>query len=154
MSGHPRFRELTEDELRLHDEKNADYAGGGDPLGNFHRVADILANYPELDLADPTVVCIVYALKQLDAALWMLSEGYEGQVENVDTRLRDVHVYMKLARILHEETIEDGHIPDIAYVWLPEMGDSTSIPDYIVDADGTIRPYPRQDTSGLGWHNR
>ena len=49
------------------------------------------------------MIAILYALKQLDAALWMLSQGYEGQMENVDTRLRDVHVYMKLARILHSE---------------------------------------------------
>lgn len=106
--GHPKFRELTEEELKLHDAKNADYAKGGDPLGNFKRVASILSNYPELDLADPTVVCIVYLLKQFDATLWMLSQGYEGEVEGVDTRLRDVHVYAKLARILHMEVVDEN----------------------------------------------
>jgi len=101
--GHPLFRKLTEEEIKLHDAKNADYAKGGNPLGNFYRVAAILSNYPRLDLSDPTVVAVVYALKQLDAGLWMLNEGYEGQVENIDTRFRDVHVYFKLARILHSE---------------------------------------------------
>jgi len=103
MAGHPRFKEIAEEEQRLHDEKNADYAGGGDPLGNFNRVASILGLYPNLRLVDPTVVALVYMMKQLDAALWMLNGQYEGKVENVDTRLRDVHVYAKLARILHGE---------------------------------------------------
>jgi len=47
---------------------------------------------------------MTYCLKQVDAALQMLSEGREGQVENVGTRLGDVSVYVKLARILHEES--------------------------------------------------
>jgi hypothetical protein len=94
---------MTLDEQKLHSEKNSDYAKGGNPLGNFTRVAAILSNYPKLKLDSPTVIAIVYAMKQLDAALWMLNEGYEGKVENIDTRLQDVHVYMKLARILEME---------------------------------------------------
>ena len=101
--GHPDYLKLTEDELELHSKKNRDYAGAGDPLGNFKRVGRILSNYPELDLSDPTVVSLVYALKQWDAAMWMMSQGYEGEVENVDTRLRDIHVYTKIARILRRE---------------------------------------------------
>jgi len=94
------FESITRDELNLYAEKNKDYTQGGDPMGNFKRVASILSNY-KLDLADPVTVCLVYMLKQLDAALWMLSQGYEGDVENVDTRLRDVSVYVKIARLLH-----------------------------------------------------
>lgn len=103
-AGHPDFIDMTLDELKLHSEKNKDYAQGGDPLGNFKRVAKILGQYPNLDLSKPEVVAIVYMMKQLDAALWMLSQDYEGKVENVDTRLCDVHVYAKLARILHKES--------------------------------------------------
>lgn len=101
--GHPLFYEMLEAERKLHSEKNSDYAKGGNPLGNFNRVAAIMSNYPKLKLDSPTVIAIVYAMKQLDAALWMLSEGYEGKVENIDARLQDVHVYMKLARILETE---------------------------------------------------
>jgi len=101
--GHPRFAEITAEEIELHSSKNLDYAGTGDPLGNFKRVANILENYTGLNPSNPTVVAIVYALKQLDAALWMLSQGYEGRIEGIDERLRDVHIYMKLARILHKE---------------------------------------------------
>lgn len=103
MAGHPRFKELTIEELALHDAKNADYTHGGDPLGNFNRVAAILALYPGLDLGRASIVALVYMLKQLDAILWMLAKGYEGKIETVGTRLGDVSVYAKLARILEEE---------------------------------------------------
>ena len=101
--GHPDFIDLMLDMMALHNQKNHDYARGGDPLGNFDRVASILSNY-DLDLASPTVVALVYMLKQLDAALWMLSVGYEGAVEGVDKRLEDVGVYAVLVRILHRGT--------------------------------------------------
>lgn len=104
--GHPDYLALTEQELELHSAKNRDYARGGDPLGNFKRVASILNNYCKdscLDLSDPTVVCLVYALKQLDAVLWMLSGNYEGDVEGIDPKLQDAHIYLKIARILHKE---------------------------------------------------
>jgi len=39
-------------------------------------------------------------MKQLDASLWMLNQGYEGEVENIDTRLQDVHIYAKICRLL------------------------------------------------------
>jgi len=101
--GHPKYLDLTEDELQLHSEKNKDYADGGDPLGNFKRVANILAQYPGLDISNPTVVSLVYMMKQLDAALWMLCQGYEGTVESIDKRLRDAHIYIKIARILRSK---------------------------------------------------
>lgn len=100
--GHPKFKELTEEEIKLHDEKNADYAGGGNPLGNFYRVSAILKVWG-YDIS-PTLVALIYALKQQDAYMWMLSQGYEGKVESIDVRLRDDHVYKKLARILHGES--------------------------------------------------
>ena len=103
--GHPKYLELTEDELKLHSEKNYDYTKGGDSLGNFKRVASILSNYPGLNLADPTIVALVFGLKQHDAALWMLSQGYDGKVETIDKRLQDSHIYTKIARILNEQRI-------------------------------------------------
>jgi len=96
------YEELTKEELKLYQRKNKDYTQGGDKYGNFKRVSCILSLYPKLSLSDPQVVAMVYLMKQLDAALWMLSEGYEGEVENIDTRLADVHVYAKIARLLGE----------------------------------------------------
>uniref|UniRef100_A0A6M3L6D5 Terminase n=1 Tax=viral metagenome TaxID=1070528 RepID=A0A6M3L6D5_9ZZZZ len=100
-AGHPDFYRMTEEENRLYSKKNKDYAQGGNPMGNFMRVGNILSNYPGLNLKSPTVVALVYMMKQLDSALWMLSNKYEGEVENIDTRLQDVSIYAKLARILH-----------------------------------------------------
>jgi hypothetical protein len=94
------YEELTKEELKLYQRKNKDYTQGGDVFGNFKRVSCILSLYPKLSLSDPRVVAMVYLMKQLDAALWMMSEGYEGEVENIDTRLTDVHVYAKIARLL------------------------------------------------------
>lgn len=100
-TGHPMFEQLTKEEVELHEAKNKDYAQGGDPLGNFHRVSAILKVWG-FDIP-PSLVAIIYALKQQDAAMWMISQGYEGEIENVDTRFRDDHVYKKIIRILRRE---------------------------------------------------
>ena len=97
------YEQLTTEEINLYRAKNKDYTQGGDVFGNFKRVASILSLYPKLNLANPQVVAMVYLMKQLDAALWMLSEGYEGEVETIDTRLADVGVYTKLCRLLGGE---------------------------------------------------
>jgi len=94
------YQKLTQKELELYQAKNKDYTKGGDAYGNFKRVASILSLYPKLKLSDPRIVAMVYLMKQLDSALWMLSEGYEGEVENIDTRLTDVHIYAKIIRLL------------------------------------------------------
>jgi len=95
------FVNITLDELELHEKKNWDYARTGDSIGNFKRVAKILENYPNLKGHDPRVVALLYMLKQLDATFWMISQGYDGNVESIDDRLRDVHVYAKIVRIIN-----------------------------------------------------
>lgn len=105
--GHPRFYEIL-DELRgLHDRKNHDYAKGGKPTGNFDRVSSILAKYPGFPLDTSWGVAVVYMMKQLDAALWMLTQGHESQTgESVGQRLRDVACYAILAELMYEERHE------------------------------------------------
>jgi len=97
------YEEMTQKELDLYKAKNKDYTQGGSSFGNFERVSTILTLYPKLKLSNPQVVAMIYMLKQLDSALWMMSEGYEGEVENIDTRLTDVHVYAKIIRLLGEK---------------------------------------------------
>lgn len=94
--GHPKFLPITLKEMELHSAKNHDYAKGGNPLGNFDRVAAILALYPNLKLSDRRVVALVYALKQLDAVLWGISEAIDHQVEGLRSRLQDISVYAKI----------------------------------------------------------
>ena len=100
--GHPDFVSMVLEEAILYSAKNKDYTQGGDPLGNFNRVSAILKLYPG-PKDSPPMVALVYALKQLDAALWMLTNDYGGEVEVVGKRLQDVAVYAKLAAILHKE---------------------------------------------------
>jgi len=99
--GHPRYLELTEQDLELHSRKNKDYAHDGSPLGNFERVSAVLKVWG-FDIP-PYLVALIYALKQQDAVMWMLSQGYEGEVEGIGERLQDDYIYKKIARILYEE---------------------------------------------------
>lgn len=101
--GHPDFLPKLIAEAKLHSDKNKDYAGGGDPLGNFTRVAAICALYPGLTPSNPATVALIYALKQIDQIFWSLSRGYEGNIEGIEGRAQDVSVYFKLADILHKE---------------------------------------------------
>lgn len=98
--GHPDFIPLCLEEMELHSQKNADYARGGDPLGNFKRVSEVLSlwglNVP------PYMVALIYMMKQVDAIGNMLGQYYEGEVEGIKSRLLDISVYAKLIGILYE----------------------------------------------------
>ena len=104
-NGDPGFIPMFVDLMQLHSDKNFEYAHGGDALGNFNRVAAILAQYPNLKLADPSVVCLVYMLKQLDAVLWQMNSGYEGKIEGIVRRLEDIVVYSGIDILLQERKI-------------------------------------------------
>lgn len=101
--GHPRFYELLDEFAELHSKKNKDYAQGGVSTGNFDRVGKILSMYPGLSMSSPPVVALLYMLKQLDAVMWSLSQGYETAVESRHDKMRDIAVYATLAIVLAEE---------------------------------------------------
>lgn len=102
--GHPEFYKLLGKIAQLHSDKNYDYAKGGNPLGNFERVARFLKEYPSLDLSNPAIIAIIYSLKQLDAVLWMYSEGHESKTgEGITARLLDDAVYKLIAVVIEGE---------------------------------------------------
>lgn len=101
--GHPDFIPALLDMMQLHSDKNHDYAGSGPPLGNFDRVAAILKMYPNFPYDTPAGVAVIYMLKQLDAALWIISQKIEASVEGVPARFGDIAVYSKLIPILLKE---------------------------------------------------
>jgi hypothetical protein len=101
--GHPQFLPITLQEIELHSMKNHDYAKGGSPLGNFQRVAAILALYPNLDLADQRIIALVYAMKQLDAVLWGLNQNIKHKVEGMNSRLQDISVYAKIVMCMNKD---------------------------------------------------
>ncbi len=104
--GDPMFYELTDDEIKLHDEKNQDYRSTSNPVANFDRVAAWMALYPDMDWARPEMVAILYAQKQIDSAMSLMERGMEGGVETIDTRARDVHIYWKLFRVIRRKHVE------------------------------------------------
>ncbi len=107
--GDPMFYALTDDEIKLHDEKNQDYRSTSNPVANFDRVAAWMALYPDIDWARPEMVAILYAQKQIDSAMSLMERGVEGGVETIDTRARDVHIYWKLFRVIrrkHKNVVE------------------------------------------------
>jgi hypothetical protein len=99
--GHPDFVPLCLEEMKLHSEKNADYARNGNPLGNFYRVSDTLKMYG-INLP-PSAVAFVYMMKQVDALGRMIGQNYDGQVEGTKGRTQDISIYSKLICILREE---------------------------------------------------
>lgn len=101
--GHPRFYELLKEFADLHSRKNADYAQGGKPTGNFDRVSTILSLYPGLDLSRPPIIALLFMMKQFDAVMWSLSQGYKTAVESQHDKIRDMAVYSTLAIVLLEE---------------------------------------------------
>ncbi len=104
--GDPMFYELTDDEIKLHDEKNQDYRSTSNPVANFDRVAAWMALYPDMDWARPEMVAVLYAQKQIDSAMSLMERGVEGGVETIDTRARDVHIYWKLFRVIRRKHVE------------------------------------------------
>lgn len=104
--GHAGFIPLSIEEMDLHSRKNFDYAGGGRPTGNFDRVGYIVGQYPGIDWSKPQNVAMFYALKQLDAYLWLESQGKEGAVEGKEARLGDISVYTKIMRLIMRDNKE------------------------------------------------
>lgn len=122
-SGHPDFVVNMARACELHSRKNADYARGGNPLGNFMRVSQILNIYPGIEkfLTTPAGVAFIYNLKQFDASAYMISQGYEGDVEGVNERIFDEVVYNNLIMILREEQCEQNPLRPILEEAIEEM---------------------------------
>lgn len=91
--GHPRFVDTVLEALRLHSTKSNDYTLGGDPLGNFQRVASILSRYPTFPWNSKEGITIVYMLKQLDTTMNSLGRDKSPKVEGLISRVLDIGVY-------------------------------------------------------------
>ena len=126
--GHPRFYELTEGENDLHNRKNKDYAGKGDKMGNFNRVAAILSLYPGFPLNKNYGVAMHWLLKQFDAAMNLMAENREGEIEGVCSRLGDVSVYAKIVQIMYEESRQGVQLTDASSPARPPQSPSVTPP--------------------------
>jgi hypothetical protein len=89
--------------IKLHDRKNKNYAGGGSPLGNFHRVANMMRSYPNLRQGDPATAVIGMVVKQIDNILWAMNTERFYSETSVDEHLADISVYMTILRCLRSD---------------------------------------------------
>jgi len=104
--GHPDFIKFQIDKMKLHSDKNHDYASGGDPMGNFNREAVIFSLYPKFKMDSPVGVALSLMVKQFDAAMWMYSNELDSKTgEGLPKRLDDMSVYCDLAKINHIEEV-------------------------------------------------
>lgn len=94
--GHPKFNELMLEQMKLHSDKNAGYAGGGVSLGNFDRAANIMANYPNFPVDSPFGITMMYVLKHFDRIMWDITNGKKPS----DDALADISVYMTILRCM------------------------------------------------------
>ena len=102
--GHPEFSRIILELWLLHLRKNRDYATQDDPLANFKRVGEWCKLYKLITPGNEALkVAIIYSLKQMDAALKLIGDATEGQVEGVPDRLRDMAVYSVLEEIIYGE---------------------------------------------------
>jgi hypothetical protein len=98
--GHPLYIPIVVRQVALHSNKNHDYARGGDPLGNFRRVSNILKQWPNFPYNTPEGVAFIYALKQLDAEAWTMCQGGECKVEGLEGRTDDQAIYANIRRCI------------------------------------------------------
>lgn len=126
QNGHPRFYKILEAQAKLHSTKNTDYAKGGlqGPLGNFKRVAKIMAMYPGVCWGSPFGVVMCYLLKQLDAIMMLFVRGGEHATdEDVESRLNDLAVYANMAQIIWGEGDRDATADEFQAVGEDVLGD-------------------------------
>ena len=108
--GHPDFVPNMVEAIRLHSDKNWDYAGKGDPLGNFKRVAAMCDVFftdgnpmKEPPPNKALMVLLLYMAKQFDAVIDCVGHGREVRVEALSYKLLDICIYAQLGRIMLEE---------------------------------------------------
>lgn len=111
-NGHSEFLPFLLKAAKLHNDKNFDYAAGGNPLGNFNRASSIFNNYPNLKPNDRRVVALIYMIKQLDAYLYMLNNGHESVTgEGLRERIADVAVYAIILYCMENTYDEYSTVP-------------------------------------------
>lgn len=107
--GHPDFYKLSEEENKLHSDKNREYAEPKETLGNFNRVAH-LCDYYNIFYAPISSRCkvnIIYMLKQFDCWLNAIGKGKNLKIEGFKPRIQDINTYNKIWLILFKEDKEE-----------------------------------------------
>ena len=94
--GHEKFNDLMLQQIEMHSNKNAHYAGGGQALGNFDRMAYLMTLYPNFPVATSAGMAVMYMLKHFDAIMWAMCQGKTPP----DDSLGDLPVYATIMRCM------------------------------------------------------
>ena len=86
--GHPKFYKIVEELKDLHSRKNFDYAGTGDPLGNFDRCGQMMKAVLSEGGFEELKVLLVYMSKQFDGVIDMIGKNRTAQVEGIKDKER------------------------------------------------------------------
>lgn len=111
--GHPAFNDMMISQMELHDRKNKNYAGGGNPLGNFLRVAKIMSSYPNIPHGDPATAVIGMVIKQWDNILWAMNTGRFYSEGSIDEHLADISVYMNILRCIRIDDARGAMVGEV-----------------------------------------
>jgi len=97
--GHPKFKEYTEEMVKIHSQKNHDYADQSDPLNNFRIVNELVKDIPDC----PFKVAFTRLIEKILRISQIAKKGNQVTNETLIDSLMDGANYCILARILIEE---------------------------------------------------
>jgi hypothetical protein len=97
--GHPKFKEYTEEMVKVHSEKNHDYADQSDPLSNFRVVNELVKGIPDC----PFKVAFTRLIEKILRISQIATKGNKVADETLSDSLMDGANYCILSRILIEE---------------------------------------------------
>lgn len=101
--GHKKFYKIIEELKEIHSKKNFDYAGMGDPLGNFKRCGQMTKALFKNDKNKELKIALCYMSKHFDAVMDMVGQGRKFKVENLKDKFKDLAIYSILCIIMLEE---------------------------------------------------
>ena len=93
--GHPKYLEIINELIELHNKKNKQYADKKDPLGNFDRCSKIMSRgYSEIIKNDPYRTMSFYATnlanKQWDGAIEIMAYDKTDTPDSLEEKLMDL----------------------------------------------------------------
>lgn len=114
--GHPKFLEIVGDIVELHSQKNKQYAGKSDPLGNFRRGSNIIykllsPNFRDDEFRKQIAYALCLVSKQIDGAVEIIGESKENTFDSLYEKLRDCMVYfgiMMAMEKMREQSVKDN----------------------------------------------
>ena len=104
--GHPMFYRIMLEELKLHSDKNKQYATQNNPLANFQRTGRLVRKLLKPNINPALASAMILMSKQIDAVYEMVGEGKKNTVEELEDKFKDISIYANLCIIILREMNE------------------------------------------------